>query len=161
MILDHTTKPRTFAELRKLTGMDHADLNAEITRHRRAGALRTIEPDGVNDRAIRFVNAGVIVRHRAPVIVRARELVELPPGKRRSHTPGVSESKWRQGEIDRGKILDRLSQGPATADELGDVVGAEKPRTEHLLKALANSGRARIIGKRGRWRVWAIVEQAP
>jgi len=160
MLLNHTTKPRTFAELRKLTGMDHADLDAEITRHRRAGALRTIEPDGVNDRAVRFVNAGIIVRHRAPVIVRACELVELPPGKRRSHTPGVSESKWRQGEIDRGKILDRLSQGAATADELGDVIGADKPRTEHQIKALHKAGRIRAAGKRGRWMVWALVGPA-
>ena len=157
MILDHTTKPRTFKELRDLTGMDHADLNTEITRHRRAGALREIPPDGVNDRAIRFVNAGVIVRKIAPVIVRACELVELPPGKRRSHNPGVSESKWRQGEIDRGKILDRLSQGPATADELGDVIGADKPRTEHQIKALHKAGRICIVGKRGRWMVWSLV----
>ncbi len=157
MLLNHTTKPRTFAELRVLTGLDHADLNTEITRHRRAGALRTIEPDGMNDRAVRFVNAGVIVRKVVPVIVRACELVELPPGKRRSHNPGVSESKWRQGEIDRGKMLDRLSKGDATADELGDVIGADKPRTEHQIKALHKAGQIRVAGKRGRWMVWALV----
>ena len=158
MLLDHTTKPRTFAELRKLTGLDHADLNAEITRHRRAGALRTIAADGVNDRAVRFVNVGVIVRPVAPVIVRACELVELPPGKRRSHNPGVSESKWRQGEIDRGKILDRLRKGNATADELGNLIGYEKPRMEHQLKSLQRAGKIKTVGKRGRWMVWAIVE---
>lgn len=159
-ILNHTTKPRTFKELRDLTGLDHEDLTAEIRRQRAAGALRVIPPDGVNDRALRYVNAGVIVRKVAPVIVRACELTELPPGKRRSHNPGVSESKWRQGEIDRGKILDRLSQGAATADELGDVIGADKPRTEHQIKALHKAGRIRVAGKRGRWMVWALVGPA-
>ncbi len=159
MLLNHTTKPRTFAELRKLTGMDHADLDTEITRHRRAGALRTIEPDGVNDRAIRFVNAGVIVRHRAPVIVPVSQLIELPPGKRRPRA-GVSESKWRQGEIDREAILEHLATTHATSDELGDEVGATKPRMEHLLKVLVKAGKIRVASKRGHRLVWALVDPA-
>ncbi len=56
---------------------------------------------------------------------------------------GGHESAERSGGVDPNDIADIVTRHPATAEELGEILGLDSGRVEHMLAPLCRSGRIR------------------